>query len=67
MFARHSGSGRLAFAEWAADGTLLRSHHAESHGQYELADSVASEMFGFTAEPAGRRAARLPRDPSGPA
>ncbi|MFJ5985495.1 DUF6928 family protein [Lentzea sp. NPDC092896] len=50
VFAQHSGSGWLAFAEWAADGTLLRSHHAESHDQYELADSVAAEMFGFTAE-----------------
>ncbi|WP_330276888.1 hypothetical protein OG205_15215 [Lentzea sp. NBC_00516] len=48
VFARHSGW--LAFAEWAADGTLLRSHHAESHDQYELADSVALGMFGFTAE-----------------
>lgn len=50
VFAQHSGSGWLAFAEWAADGTLLRSHHAESYDQYELADSVALEMFGFTAE-----------------
>ncbi|MFD4637485.1 DUF6928 family protein [Lentzea sp. NPDC058436] len=42
----------LAFAEWAADGTLLRAQHAGSH---ELADTVALEMFGFTAEnpPAG--------------
>ncbi|MDX8147887.1 hypothetical protein SK854_37645 [Lentzea sp. BCCO 10_0061] len=50
VFAQHSGSGWLAFAEWAADGTLLRSHNSESYDQYELADSVATEMFGFTAE-----------------
>ncbi|MGW6442192.1 DUF6928 family protein [Lentzea sp. NPDC055074] len=52
VFAQHSGSGWLAFAEWAADGTMLRSHNAESHDQYELADAVAREMFGFSAESA---------------
>lgn len=49
VFAQHSGSGWLAFAEWAADGTLLRSHHAESHDQSSFAETVALEMFGFTA------------------
>lgn len=49
VFAQHPGSGRLAFAEWAADGTLLRSHHAESHDQSSFAETVALEMFGFTA------------------
>lgn len=39
----------LEFAEWAADGTLIRSHNAESHDQHELADAVALEVFGFTA------------------
>lgn len=51
MFGQHSGSGWLGFAEWDADGTLIRSHDAEEH-EYELADSVATEMFGFTAESA---------------
>ncbi|WP_394620502.1 DUF6928 family protein [Lentzea sp. JNUCC 0626] len=50
VFAQHSGSGWLAYAEWAADGTLLRSHSAESHDSYELADSIALDLFGFTAE-----------------
>jgi hypothetical protein len=50
VFAQHSGSGWLAFAEWSVDGTLLRSHHAEPHDQCELAESVALEMSGFTAE-----------------
>ncbi|HEX7304876.1 DUF6928 family protein [Lentzea sp.] len=44
-------SGLLAFAEWAADGTLLRSH-AGSHDKRELAGAVAAEMVGFTAESA---------------
>lgn len=49
VFGQNSASGWLACAQWAADGTLLRSHHAESHDQYGLADSVAVELFGFTA------------------
>ncbi|MGW6934166.1 hypothetical protein ACWGE0_29200 [Lentzea sp. NPDC054927] len=31
---------------------MIRSHNAESHDRYELADSVAQEMHGFTAESA---------------
>ena len=50
VFGQHSGSGWLAFAEFAANGTLIRAHNAESPGQGELADSVATELLGFTAE-----------------
>ncbi|GHH34323.1 DUF6928 family protein [Lentzea cavernae] len=50
VFAQHPVAGGLAFAQWAADGALLRSHHAESPEQHELADAVAVEMFGFTAQ-----------------
>ncbi|GAA3678049.1 hypothetical protein GCM10022267_76050 [Lentzea roselyniae] len=52
VFGQHSGSGWLAFAEFDANGALIRSHDAEADDQYELADSVAREMFGFTAESA---------------
>ena len=50
VFGQHSGSGWLAFAEFAATGALIRAHNSESHGQDELADSVARELLGFTAE-----------------
>ncbi|GLY51253.1 hypothetical protein [Lentzea sp. NBRC 102530] len=50
VFAQHSGSGWLAYAEWTADGTLLRSHSAESQDSGELAESIALHLFGFTAE-----------------
>jgi len=64
VFGQDSGSGWLAFAEWAADGTLIRSHNAESHDQYELADAVALEMFGFTAVRQGPQRMRMAPDGS---
>ncbi|MFD9699728.1 DUF6928 family protein [Lentzea sp. NPDC059081] len=50
VFAQNSTSGWLAFAEWTADGELVRAHDAEDHGQNGLADAVATELFGFTSE-----------------
>lgn len=43
VFQQHSGSFR--FTEWSADGTELRYED-----EYDLADEIAEEIFGFTAE-----------------
>jgi hypothetical protein len=45
VFEQHSGSGSFAFTEWSADGDEVRSED-----EYDLADEIAQEIFGFTAE-----------------
>ncbi|MEV6239049.1 hypothetical protein [Lentzea sp. NPDC051838] len=45
VFQQHSGDGSFGFTEWSADGAEVRSED-----DYEAADAIAREVFGFTAE-----------------
>jgi ADP-ribose pyrophosphatase YjhB (NUDIX family) len=45
VFEQHSGPGSFRFTEWSADGTEVRYED-----EYDLADEIAEEVFGFAAE-----------------